>query len=108
MPLALPALFVERLSSSTVLLSVGDSAIGPAAPAPPVSGPPLAWLDLGFRRGLPGFCLCLRRPNSPDACLTAYQALPELRGSSRRAALPILLWLPSVSMPLAEPSFLLL
>ena len=30
MPLALPALFVERLSSSTVLLSVGESAIGPA------------------------------------------------------------------------------
>ena len=38
MPLASPALFVERLSSSTVLLSVGDSAIVPRSPRRPLPG----------------------------------------------------------------------
>ena len=94
MPLALPALFVERLSSlasGSVALSVGDSAIVPASPASPVSASAAQIRFLrafGPRRDesmLPTAAPLCTAASSQIYCCRSCEAGP------RRAALPLLL-----------------
>ncbi len=87
MPLALPALFVERLSSSTVLLSVGDSAICPARRgARSRTETCFACFSLlSFPRALPARVCLLERCNYIFIAAPAPIRLPELAQRARSA-----------------------
>ena len=86
MPLALPALFVERLSSlaslasGSVALSVGDSAIGPArlrSRCFPCCSCFACFACFGVPRSrAPGRVAVEALANSLNGCLRIYQKLP--------------------------------